>query len=265
MLLLLFFLIIFLNILLTITVAYRISGTNTRLLSVSSSIEKVMNLCSRLIITIQFVLLVSFIEKNSSIVSSRDILYYFRILIFATTIGVTLGMLLIPSAHRAISKISVKYSVIKDEFKLYIWVIKSIPKIFRKGGFVIPSSNNLKGLFHFKGIPVKIFVINIFSESFTYIAVYACLYAGIKHPEIKMTSLSMVAFFQGITALFSNLFVEVKLGLITDETANKKISQGVFRKTIILYLLSRLIATILAQFILVSSAHFVYFLIKGYQ
>jgi hypothetical protein len=174
-------------------------------------------------------------------------------------------MFLVPSAHRAISKISIKYSVIKDELKLYLWVIKSVPKIFRKGGFVIPSINNIKGLLNFEGIPIKIFLVNIVSESFTYIAVYACLFAGIMHPEVRMTSLSMVAVFQGLTALLSNLFVEIKLGLITDETASKKIPQAKFRKIIIFYLLSRLVATILAQFMLISAADLVYFLIKGNQ
>lgn len=265
MFLFLFFLIIFLNILWTVSVAYRISGTNTKLIAVSNSIEKIINLCSRLITTLQVVLLVALIEKKLFETSTDEFLYYFRALIFAATIGVIIGMFLIPSAHRAISKISIKYSVIKDELKLYLWVIKSVPKIFRKGGFAIPSINNLKGLLDFEGIPIKIFVVNIISESFTYIAVYACLYAGIMHPEVRMTSLSMVAVFQGLTALLSNLFVEVKLGLITDETANKKIPQAKFRKIIIFYLLSRLVATILAQFMLISSADLVYFLIKGNQ
>lgn len=266
MIYILFFITVTLNILLTISVSYRMSGIITKLISVSNSIEKILNLFSRSLTTILFVLLVAFIEKKLVIGTKYDFLFYFRVLIFANTVGVIIGMFLIPIAIKVISKISVRYSIIRDEFKIYVWVLKSIPKVFRKEELNFPSFNNLIEFFVLKGdIPVKILLINTISQSFSYLSIYSCLYVAIRHPEIRMTALSMSAVFQGITAILSNLFVEIKLGLIADETSKNHISHITFNKIIIFYLLTRLIATILAQFMLISCADILYILIKEYH
>ena len=95
--------------------------------------------------------------------SSTEIEDYISVIIgtdFANTVGVIIGMFLIPIAIKVINKISVRYSIIRDEFKIYVWVLKSIPKVFRKWELIFPSLNNLKEFFVLKEkIPVKILLI----------------------------------------------------------------------------------------------------------
>jgi hypothetical protein len=97
-------------------------------------------------------------------------------------------------------------------------------------------------------------VINIVATAIWAVGVFASLYAAYLAPELRVTSSNLSGIINGVATILLFVVVDPHLSLITDDVLQGRTSEGYFRRAIVWMLGSRLLGTILAQFLLVPAA-----------
>ena len=84
--------------------------------------------------------------------------------------------------------------------------------------------------------------------------VLASLYAGYLAPEFRVTASQLSAVVNGFATILLFALIDPQLSVMTDDVVEGKVSEPLFRRTIVWISLSRLIGTLLAQAIFLPAA-----------
>lgn len=134
----------------------------------------------------------------------------FRFLIFGSTVGTILGIILLPSFVALFSRAIIHLAGGGG----------SVFQVFRKGfskqGFKnalsylrLPSISYVKG-FHMRLIPKRLFVINMLITSIYTIGVLSALYAGLLAPERSTTAVMASGLINGIATILLAILLILK-------------------------------------------------------
>jgi len=237
------------HLILTSAFAVQLTAVRTKRITTSFALFNVVLLISRTSVSFQSPLLAKWIEDH--IKAGIEIgTFEFRLIILISTIGTIAGAFLIPSFQRILSKAVMKFRINKSIPQLFIlgfkkYNLKQLPQQLK-----FPDSENFKISSYFmKEFPYKIFMLSTLMNAFITIGVLSSLYAGCINPSLRATSSTLVALVNGGAMIILMIFIDPYLSLLTDEVVNDNFPEITFKKTIRVLIISRILGTILAQFL----------------
>lgn len=234
----------------------RIVGTRTKRLASSTSLFNIILLFSQFANTIQAPLLTKYVETNIILHKDPDT-FVFRLIIFSSTIGATIGALFIPTLHRFMER---GVNSLYNRNSVFMVVLKSLKLstlAHFKDSVKIPHKNNFSRLSRFNDLNMGLILMNIVVYGFISVSVLSCLYSGYLNPSLRTTSLSMSGIAGGLGAVGMLLFIEPYNAILTDKVIDGSVSEAYFRRHLSLVILARIVGTIMGQFLLVPLAHLI--------
>jgi cytochrome b561 len=242
----------------TLSYALRIAGVRTRRIAISLALFNVIILASRTANTFQGPLLANHVERNILSNNLSGAQSEFRWLILAATLATVVGALLIPTFQRLFTKAIDAFDAHRSVPRLLLSGLS--PASLRRIGTVaaLPTRENLKRM-SLRDAPLRILIFQVIMTALITVGVFASLYAGYLNPALRLTANNMSPIINGLSTVLLFVFIDPYLAVLTDDVVEGKATGAFFRRCVRLFVLSRLIGTILAQLIFVPSAKFVIF------
>lgn len=97
-------------------------------------------------------------------------------------------------------------------------------------------------------------IANCLAQALLKVGVIASLYAGYLNPEFRVTASQLSAVVNGFATILLFALIDPQLSIMTDDVAEGKVPEAVFRRTIVWISISRLVGTLLAQAVLLPAA-----------
>ncbi|KYD03388.1 MULTISPECIES: lipid II flippase Amj family protein [Bacillus] len=247
----------------TLAYATRLSGARVGFIASALSLFNVMVIVSRMSNMVQQPFTGHLIDdagKHALTVVGEQ----FRFLIFGSTVGTMLGIILLPTFvaifSRAIIHLAGGGGSVLQVFKkgLSINGLKNARYYLRK-----PSVSYFKG-FQFRFIPKRLFVINMVITSIYTIGVLSALYAGLLAPERSTTAVMASGLINGIATMLLAVFVDPKISVLADDVAKGKRSYTYLKWTSVTMVTSRVAGTILAQLMFIPGAYYIAWMTKWF-
>lgn len=187
---------------------------------------------------------------------SLPLLINFRLIILSSTIGTTLGILLMPTFINSFGRFIISFEKEGSIFRLILKMLKPKNIVAPIEDFVVPSKEIVdKDVF--KNIPKKFFFLQLFITGFYTIGVLSSLYAGTIMPQYRITASQLSGIINGIATVLFMIFVDPSIAVITDQALRNMRPQRDVRNIVIMLSLARLVGTILAQLLIVPCAYLV--------
>ena len=97
-------------------------------------------------------------------------------------------------------------------------------------------------------------IANAAAQGLLAVGVLASLYAGYQNPEYRVTASQLSAVINGFATILLFALIDPQLSVMTDDVIEGRVSEALFRRTIVWISLSRLAGTLLAQALFLPSA-----------
>lgn len=240
----------------TLSYALRIAGVRTGRIAVSFALFNLLVLVSRTSNTFQGPLLAKHVEQNILDGTLEHAGADFRWLLLSATLATIVGALLIPTFQRLFTRAI-------EEFGHY----RSIPRLVAGGlshfslhglreFMSLPAKRNLTRL-SLKNTPVSIFIFNMFATALLTTGVFASLYAGYLNPELRVTANSLSPVVNAISTILLFVYIDPHLSIMTDDVVTGKVAESYFRNSVVLFVVSRLAGTVIAQLLFLPAANII--------
>ena len=253
-----FFLTFVIHLISMLSYAVRIAGVRTGRIAVSLALFNVLVLVSRTSNTFQGPLLAKHVEQNILQGTGWAVEGDLRWLVIAATLASVVGLLLIPSFQRL-------FSAAIENLDTYRSVPRLILRTLTRGGLQqirraasIPAKENITRM-SLQQVPRAILIYNALATALLTIGVFASLYAGYLSPELRLTANNLSPVVNALSTVLLFVFIDPYLSLLTDDVAAGRATEAYFRRCIVLFGISRLAGTILAQLFLVPGAKLIAF------
>lgn len=234
--------------------AARIAGVRTRRIAVSFALFNVLVLLSRLSNSFLGPFLAKRIENALAKGTGDHLLSDFRVILFSATIATIVGTLMIPTVQRWFC------SAIND-FQDHRSIPKLVMHAFARGGVgylrrtsTVPKLAHMAELRKPRGVSRSVIALNILAQALLTVGVAASLYAGYLFPEYRVTASQLSAVVNGFATILLFVLIDPQLSVMTDDVVAGKVSEPMFRRTIVWLSLSRVAGTLLAQALFLPAA-----------
>jgi len=97
----------------------------------------------------------------------------------------------------------------------------------------------------------------MFAVSLLVVGVLSAMYAGVLAPEFRTTASTLSSIITGVATIILFVFIDPHLSIMTDDVISGKKSEGEFRTVVTFMIFGRVLGTILAQILLIPSAHII--------
>ena len=238
------------------TLAYsaRIAGVRTGKIALSFTLFNILVLLSRTSNTFQAPVLAKRIENQLGTPASAHLLTDLHWLLFSAAFANLLGMLLIPTFQRLFSRAVVRYNADRSMPRLLSHALSAGGWHQIRQNFKLPAWKNLGRLTSTRPVSPGLMLANMLSVALWTVAVFAALYAGFLHPQLRNTAGQLSAVINGTATILMFLLIDPSLSMLTDDVAEGKASEAHFRKSVIWLAASRFAGTLLAQILLLPAA-----------
>jgi hypothetical protein len=236
--------------------AARIAGVRTRRIAMSFALFNVLVLVSRTSNSFLGPFLAKRIETRIADHSDGTaLLWDFRVVLFAATIAVALGVVLVPTAQRLFARAIGWFQIHRSTGKLFLRAAS--PAGFRavRQAITLPSRAHLADLTRERGVGWGVLLANAFAQGLIVVGVLASLYAGYLNPQFRVTASQLSAVVNGFATILLFALIDPQLSVVTDDVVEGRISEALFRRTVVWISLSRLAGTVLAQLFFVPAAY----------
>jgi hypothetical protein len=112
----------------------------------------------------------------------------------------------------------------------------------------------LRGLVKQRGVGWGVLLANCLAQALITVGVVASLYAGYLNPEFRVTASQLSAVVNGFATILLFALIDPQLSVMTDDVVEGRVSEALFRRTIVWISLSRLAGTLLAQLLFLPAA-----------
>jgi len=241
----------------TLAYSVRIVGVRTGKIAVSFALFNIVVLVSRTANTIQAPLIAKTVENSIKHGTSTELLFAFRWILFATTVGTVLAGVFVPTFQRMYSKAVNSFNINRSIPKLLLYGFSKSGIRQFKENLKVPSKKNITQINKLKSIPVKITILNMFAVSLLVVGVLSAMYAGVLAPEFRTTASTLSSIITGVATIILFVFIDPHLSIMTDDVISGKKSEGEFRTVVTFMIFGRVLGTILAQILLIPSAHII--------
>jgi hypothetical protein len=242
------------NLIGTLAYAARIAGVRTRRIAMSFALFNVLVLVSRTSNAFLGPFLAKRIETRLSEGGGEALLGDFRMVLLAATIAVALGIALVPTGQRIFARAIGYFQEHRSTTKMLLR--SATPRGLRtiRDSIARPNMAQLRELAKPRGVGWGVLVANCLAQALITVGVVASLYAGYLNPEFRVTASQLSAVINGFATILLFAFIDPQLSVMTDDVAEGRVSEPLFRRTIVWISFSRLVGTILAQALFVPSA-----------
>jgi uncharacterized membrane protein len=181
----------------------------------------------------------------------------FRLLIGASTAGTVFGMLLLPTFVALFSRAIIHLSEEKGSVPSLVKRILSI-RYIKRGitHFSLPKFSYFQGT-KLKELPIRLFLINMIITAVYTIGVLSALFAALLVPDRGNTAIMSSGLINGVATILLVIFIDPKISVLADDVVNNKGSYSTLKSISIMMVFSRLLGTILAQFLFISGAKYI--------
>ena len=240
----------------TLSYAVRIAGIRTGRIAVSFALFNILVLVSRTSNTFQGPLLAKHVENNilQGVFSGTEA--DFRWLLVASTLASIVGLLLIPTFQRLFAEAIQSLGTYRSMPRLMLRAFTRSGLNQLRNAASIPAKNNISRLM-FHQAPYKILIYNTLATAFLTVGVFASLYAGYIRPDLRLTANNLSPVINAVSTILLFIFIDPYLSLLTDDVTAGRATEAVFRRCIVLFALTRILGTIMAQFLLIPGARLI--------
>jgi len=232
----------------------RIAGVRTGRIAMSFALFNVLVLLSRLSNGFLGPFLASRIEAALATGTGSHLLHDFRLVLFSATAATLVGTIMVPTVQRW-------FSTAIGEFQEHRSLVRLLMHAFARGGVrylkqttTPPKLGHLKDLSKPRGVSLTVIFLNIVAQALLTVGVIASLYAGYLYPQYRVTASQLSAIVNGLATLMLFIMIDPQLSVMTDDVVTGKVSEPVFRRTIVWLSLSRVAGTVLAQALFLPAA-----------
>jgi len=236
--------------------AVRIAGIRTGRIAVSFAIFNVLALLSRTSNTFQGPLLAKHVEENILHQTYSGIEADFRWLLIASTLASIVGLLLIPTFQRLFTRAIETLGTYRSVPRIMLRALSRSGFNHLRNAASIPAKENITRLTLYQA-PRNILIYNMLSTALLTVGVFASLYAGYLRPDLRVTANNLSPVINGLSTILFFMFIDPYLSLLTDDVTAGRASEAYFRRCIVLFGLSRIAGTLLAQLFLLPAAKIV--------
>lgn len=238
----------------TLSYALRIAGARTGRIAVSFALFNIMALASRTAHSFQVPLLAKHVEQNILHGRLADAESDFRWLLLAATLATALGALLIPTFQRLLTRAVEAFDSHRSLVRLIVRGLSRSGLGHFKEALRLPAKENLTRMVSLGHVPVRIILANVLATALITTGAFSSLYAGYLNPELRVTANSFSPLINGSSTILLFVYIDPYLSLLTDDVVNGQVSEAHFRGCVILFVLSRLVGTLIAQLIFIPAA-----------
>lgn len=186
----------------------------------------------------------------------------YRFIIGASTVGTIIGIIFLPTFVALFSRGIIHLS--KQGGSILLLIQKGFTLQYIRRGInhiTTPSITYIKGV-NFRNIPKRLFFINMVATAVYTIGVLSALYASLIAPERAASTIMASGLINGIATILLTVFVDPKISVMADDVVNEKGNYSDLKGISLMMIISRLLGTILAQFIFIPGAHYIAWISK---
>lgn len=258
-LLIIFFLTFIIHLIGTLAYSVRIAGTRTGRIAISFSLFNILVLVSRLSNSFQAPLLAKRVEEDLLRQDLAGVEGDFRWLLFAAFLATLAGALLIPTFQRLFARAVEHFGVSRSLPKMVLRAVSPAGIARLRQAVVWPARKNVIGVWKGDRMAWHIAGLNAVAMAIWTVGVFASLYAGYLHPDLRSTANSLSSVVNGLATILMFIVIDPYLSILTDDVAARRIGEAYFRRSIVWFVGSRLAGTLLAQILLVPAAGLIVF------
>lgn len=242
------------NLIGTLAYAARIAGVRTRRIAMSFALFNILVLVSRTSNGFLGPFIAKRIETRIAQGGGDALLGDFRLVLLSAAIAVAVGIVLVPSGQRLFVRAIAYFQVHRSTGRMILRA--ATPSALRLIGqsLTIPHADHWRDLTRPKGVSWTVLLANCLAQALLTVGVVASLYAGYLNPEFRVTASQLSAVVNGFATIMLFALIDPQLSVVTDDVVEGKVSEPLFRRTIVWISLSRLVGTVLAQFLLLPAA-----------
>jgi hypothetical protein len=242
------------NLIGTLAYAARIAGVRTRRIAMSFALFNVLVLVSRLSDSLLAPFLAKRIEVRLATGGGEALLGDFRLVLLSASIAVFAGILLVPTGQRLFARAIGYFQEHRSTTRMLL--ASATPAGMRtiRDSLAAPAVGQLRELAKPRGVGWGVLLANCLAQALLTVGVLASLYAGYLNPEFRVTASQLSAVINGLATILLFALIDPQLSVMTDDVVEGRVSEPLFRRTIVWISFSRLAGTLLAQALFLPSA-----------
>lgn len=197
-----------------------------------------------------------------SIVNGLNPISDMRIVIFASTIGTMLGIILIPTFLR-IFEVAVKRLELRGSVPSLVVEALQINNIKRIVSSATRPSKTMLEKIRFREIPKRLLILNAVVTGIYTVGILAANYAAFLVPEqARLAAVASSGMINGTASIILTLFIDPKSAIITDQALRGKRPYGDVKALVVLLISTKLIGTLLGQALFLPAAEVIAYFYK---
>ena len=238
----------------TLAYSVRIAGVRTRRIAVSFALFNILVLVSRTANSFQGPSLAKRVESNLIPGTPHNLLLDFRWFLLSATLGTIIGAILTPTFQRVFSKAVAHFQAHRSISRLLLHALTRGGVGYLKDSVSLPVSTHVTSLHLSRALSLRIVALNIVVVALWTVGVFASLYAGYLHPQVRMTASQLSSLVNGLATILMFVLIDPQLSVMTDDVVDGRLSEPCFRRAIVWLVGSRCVGTLVAQMFLVPGS-----------
>ena len=245
------------NLIGTLAYAARIAGVRTRRIAISFALFNILVLVSRTSNSFLGPFLAKRIETRIAS-GGGDALYGdFQLVLLSASAAVAVGIMLVPTGQRLFAKAIGYFQEHRSTAKMILKTATPTGLKTVRDAIHPPSFSRLRNLRQTNGVGWGVLIANCLAQALITVGVLASLYAGYLNPEFRVTASQLSAVINGFATILLFALIDPQLSVMTDDVVEGRVSEALFRRTIVWISFSRLAGTLLAQVLFLPSARLI--------
>ncbi len=245
------------NLIGTLAYSARIAGVRTRRIAMSFALFNILVLVSRTSNSFLGPFLAKRIEVRIANGGGEQLYADFQLILLSASLAVALGIALVPTGQRLFAKAIGYFQQHRSTAKMVMKTATPTGLKAVRDAMHPPSLSQLKNLRLDKGVSWGVLLANCLAQALITVGVVASLYAGYLNPEFRVTASQLSAVINGFATILLFALIDPQLSVMTDDAVEGRVSEALFRRTIVWISFSRLLGTILAQLLFLPAAQLV--------
>lgn len=245
------------NLIGTLAYSARIAGVRTRRIAMSFALFNILVLVSRTSNSFLGPFLAKRIEVRIA-GGGGDALYTdFQLVLASASAAVLLGIVLVPTGQRLFSRAIGYFQEHRSTTRMVLKTATPTGLKAVRDALHPPSLAHLRNLGRERGVGWGVLLANCMAQALLTVGVLASLYAGYLNPDFRVTASQLSAVVNGFATILLFALIDPQLSVMTDDVVEGRVSEALFRRTIVWVSISRLAGTLLAQVLFLPSAQLI--------
>jgi hypothetical protein len=242
------------NLIGTLAYAARIAGVRTRRIAMSFALFNILVLVSRTSNSFLGPFLAKRIEVRLAHGGGGELVGDFRVILASAAIAVAVGIALVPTGQRLFSAAIAYFQQHRSTARMVLRAASPTGVRTVRGAMAMPRAEHIRELARPLGVSWGVLIANCLAQALITVGVLASLYAGYLNPEFRVTASQLSAVVNGFATILLFALIDPQLSVMTDDVVEGRVSEPLFRRTIVWISFSRLFGTLLAQALFLPAA-----------